>query len=140
MGGLKTGPYRGSVPEKPDPVLWRVMEDYRRAWERQDAELLLSLFTEDATYHENPFNEPLAGLEAIRAYWRRAVMTDQKDIRFRWRPVYSIGEEHAIEWEAQFLRRDPPQRVELRGMMFLTLSGKRIARLREYWHKRETSA
>jgi uncharacterized protein (TIGR02246 family) len=140
MGGLKTGPYRGSVPEKPDPVLWRVMEDYRRAWERQDAELLLSLFTEDATYHENPFNEPLAGHEAIRAYWQRAVMTDQKDIRFRWRPVYSIGEEHAIEWEAQFLRRDPPQRVELRGMMFLTLSGKRIARLREYWHKRETSA
>ncbi|HEV8383452.1 MAG TPA: nuclear transport factor 2 family protein [Candidatus Acidoferrales bacterium] len=128
------------MPENPDPVLWRIMEDYRRAWERQDAELLLSLFTEDATYHENPFNEPLAGLEAIRAYWRRAVMTDQKDIRFRWRPVYSIGEEHAIEWEAQFLRRDPPQRVELRGMMFLTLSGKRIARLREYWHKRETSA
>jgi uncharacterized protein (TIGR02246 family) len=128
------------VPEKPDPVLWRIMEDYRRAWERQNAALLLTLFTEDATYHENPFNEPLAGHDAIRAYWEHAVMTNQKDIRFRWRPVYSVGEEHAIEWEAQFLRSEPPQRVELRGMMFLTLSGKRIARLREYWHKRETPA
>ncbi len=126
------------MPAKPDPVLWRVMEDYRRSWERQDADLLLALFTEEATYHENPFNEPLAGHEAIRQYWQRVVMTNQKDIRFRWRPVHSGGDDHAIEWEAQFQRIEPPQRVELRGMMFLTLSGNRIARLREYWHKRET--
>ena len=114
------------------------MEDYRRAWERQDAALLLTLFTEDATYHENPFNEPLAGHEAIRRYWQRVVMPNQKDIRFRWRQVHSAGSEHAIEWEAEFHRSEPPQRVELRGMMFLSLSGNRIARLREYWHKRET--
>jgi ketosteroid isomerase-like protein len=127
------------LPAKPDPVLWRIMEDYRRAWERQDADLLLTLFTEDATYHENPFNEPLAGHEAIRKYWQRVVMTNQKDIRFRWRPVYSNGGEHTIEWEAEYTRIESSQRVELRGMMFLTFSGNRIARLREYWHKRESS-
>ena len=113
------------------------MEDYRRAWEHQDAALLLTLFTEDATYHENPFNEPLAGHAAIRDYWQRAT-GNQRDIRFRWRPVHSAGDEHAIEWEAQFTRLEPAQLVELRGMMFLTISGGRIARLREYWHKRET--
>ena len=126
------------MPAKPDPVLWRIMEDYRRAWERRNAELLLTLFTEDATYHENPFNEPLAGHGAIREYWQRVVMKNQKDIRFRWRPVHSAGSEHTIEWEAEFVRSEPRQRVALRGMMFLTFSGDRIARLREYWHKRET--
>lgn len=126
------------MPAKPDPVLWRIMEDYRRAWEHKDADLLLTLFTEDATYHENPFNEPLVGHDAIRKYWQRVVMTNQKDIRFRWRSVHSNGKEHTIEWEAEFTRIEPSQRVELRGMMFLAFSGDRIVRLREYWHKRET--
>jgi len=126
------------LPAKPDPILWRIMEDYRRAWERQDANLLLTLFTEDATYLENPFNEPLAGHHAIRDYWQRVVMTNQKDIRFRWRPVYSSGNDHSIEWEAEFTRLQPAQRVELRGMMFLAVSGERIARLREYWHKKDS--
>ena len=125
------------MPAKPDPVLWRIMEDYRRAWERQDADLLLTLFSENATYHENPFNVPLEGHAAIREYWLR-VTENQKDIRFRWRPVHSAGSDHAIEWEAEFTRTTPQQKVELRGMMFLTLAGERIARLREYWHKRET--
>lgn len=125
------------MPAKPDPILWRVMEDYRRAWEHQDANLILSIFTEDATYHENPFNQPLAGHAAIRAYWQRAVMQNQKDIRFRWRAVHSQGYQHTIEWQAEFTQLAPPQRVELRGMMFLTFQGNRISSLREYWHKRE---
>jgi uncharacterized protein (TIGR02246 family) len=128
------------LPAKPDLVLWRIMEDYRRAWEHQDANLLLTLFTEDATYLENPFNEPLSGHHAIRQYWQQVVTTNQKDIRFRWRPVYSSENDHTIEWEAEFTRLKPSQRVELRGMMFLAFSGERIARLREYWHKRETPA
>ena len=127
------------MPAKPDPVLRRIMEDYRRAWEHQDAADLLTLFSEDATYHENPFNEPLAAHAAIREYWQRAT-GNQKDIRFRWRHVHSAGDEHTIEWEAQFTRLEPAQLVELRGMMFLTLRGGRIARLREYWHKREMPA
>ena len=128
------------MPAQPDPVLSRIMDAYGRAWTTQDVALLLSLFTEDATYHENPFNAPLAGYEAIAAYWQRAVISNQREIQFRWRHVYSDGAQHAIEWQAQFSRIDPPQRVELRGMMFLQLAGDRIGRLREYWHKRETSA
>ncbi len=128
------------MPDKPDALLWRAMEDYRRAWERQDGDLLLTLFTEDAAYHANPFNAPLAGHAEIRGYWQRVVMENQKEIRFRWRPVHSVGNEHAIEWQAEFTRIEPPQRVELRGMMFLTFTGERISALREYWHKRETPA
>jgi hypothetical protein len=64
-------------------------------------------------------------------------MQNQKDIRFRWRAVHSQGYQHTIEWQAEFTQLAPPQRVELRGMMFLTFQGNRISSLREYWHKRE---
>ena len=34
------------------------IEGYRRAWEQNDADLLLTLFTEDAFYRSSPFREP----------------------------------------------------------------------------------
>jgi hypothetical protein len=34
------------------------IEGYRRAWEVADTELVLTLFTEDASYRSNPFEEP----------------------------------------------------------------------------------
>ena len=36
------------------------IDGYRRAWEEADTDLVLTLFTEDATYRSNPFEEPYA--------------------------------------------------------------------------------
>ena len=47
------------------------IEGYRRAWEENDAELLLTLFTEDASYRSSPFREPSLGHEGIRRRRRR---------------------------------------------------------------------
>ena len=33
------------------------VEGYRRAWETADADLLLTLFTEDASYRSTPFED-----------------------------------------------------------------------------------
>ena len=118
-------------------LLARIMEDYRRAWETRDAGLVVSLFTEDATYHENPFGEPVVGHAGIRRYWEEAT-SGQQDIRFRWHPSASAGNLHAVEWEAEFTRAGSQRRVELRGVMLLELRGERIFRFREYWHRRET--
>ena len=51
------------------------IEGYRRAWAENDAELLLTLFTEDASYRSSPFREPNLGHDGIRAYWERAAGT-----------------------------------------------------------------
>jgi hypothetical protein len=44
------------------------IDGYRRAWEQNDADLLLTLFTEDASYRSSPFREPNLGHDGIRAY------------------------------------------------------------------------
>ena len=45
------------------------LEDYINAWKTYDPEAIRALFSEDATYRYNPFDEPLRGREAILANW-----------------------------------------------------------------------
>ena len=123
---------------EPDLLLSRIMETYRRAWETCDAELVVGLFTEDATYQENPFGEPIKGHAGIRRYWEEATGS-HRNIRFRWQPVSSTSDLHIVEWEAEFTRTDSGRRIELRGVMFLELRGERIFRFREYWLRRENT-
>ena len=56
------------------------IEGYRKAWEAGDTELVLTLFTDDASYRSNPFEEPHVGHNGIRAYWE-GVTSQQRDAR-----------------------------------------------------------
>lgn len=125
-------------PEARSAALERILEEYRRAWETGDAELAASLFTEDATYQENPFSEPLAGREAIRRYWGQATAS-HREVRFRWKRLGSAGNLNFVEWDCEFLRADGGRKLELRGVMLIELRGGRIANFREFWHRRETA-
>jgi ketosteroid isomerase-like protein len=51
-----------------------VLDVYIRAWEQQDSALIVTIFTEDATYHERLLEAPIPGREAIRAYWEAKVV------------------------------------------------------------------
>lgn len=42
---------------------------YERAWRTPGTDLLGELFTEDAEYLGTPYDEPVVGLDAIRAFW-----------------------------------------------------------------------
>jgi ketosteroid isomerase-like protein len=42
---------------------------YERAWRTPGTDTLGQLFTEDATYRPGPYDEPAAGLPAIRRLW-----------------------------------------------------------------------
>ncbi len=122
----------------PEALLQNIMETYRRAWETRNAARVLELFTEDATYQENPFGAPIVGHDAIRRYWEQATAS-HRDIRFHWRPVSHADSLHVVEWAAEFTRTDSGKRIELRGVMLLELRGERIFRFREYWLRRENS-
>jgi ketosteroid isomerase-like protein len=119
-----------------DPLLTRVMADYARAWETRDAELVLTLFTEGATYQENPFSEPMAGHAAIRNYWEGATR-QHRDVHFQWDFVDSTGDLRVINWSCSFCRADVAGRFELRGIMLLEFRGERIFRFRECWVRRQ---
>jgi ketosteroid isomerase-like protein len=122
--------------QTPDPLRKRIMETYGRAWETRDADLVLSVFTEDATYQENPFSEPMAGHGAIRNYWEQAT-GPHRDVKFHWEHTGSSGKLHFIEWACTFTRPDVKGRIELRGIMLIELRGERIFRFREYWVRQQ---
>ncbi len=45
------------------------LEDYVRAWQSYDPAAIGALFSEEATYRYNPYDEPIRGREAIVASW-----------------------------------------------------------------------
>jgi ketosteroid isomerase-like protein len=45
------------------------LEDYVRAWQSYDPAAIGALFSEEATYRYNPYDEPMRGREAIVASW-----------------------------------------------------------------------
>ena len=51
------------------PAIRRWIEAYERAWRAPGTDALAHLFTDDATYSAAPFEEPLAGRDAIAAFW-----------------------------------------------------------------------
>jgi len=108
------------------------LNDYRTAWETRDADAAAALFTDDATYREQPYEEPYRGREGVHAYWTRVTAT-QSDIRFRTGEVIAAGPRAAVEWWVT-LRNDGAE-VTLAGEFFLEFDGGGLVRhLREYWH------
>lgn len=48
----------------------RWLDDYVAAWRSYDPDAIGDLFTPDATYGFNPWDEPITGRSAIVAWWR----------------------------------------------------------------------
>lgn len=113
-----------------------LLRRYGRAWETRDAELVLTLFTEDASYQESPWSEPMEGKEAIRQYWLGATAT-QRDIHFELGEVRALRNRVYAEWRCRYVRTTSGQPAALRGILILDLDQGRIRRLREYWLRRE---
>jgi len=104
---------------------------YRRAWIEKDADAASRLFTEDASYREQPFQPAFVGRAAIRDYWAR-VTASQTSVELRYGRSVVEGQRVAVEWWANLQTADGP----------LTLAGEFLLRfadhgeceeLREYW-------
>ena len=110
-----------------------VLDTYIRAWETQDPDLIVTIFTSSATYHERVLAEPIPGREAIRRYWQTKVVQAQANITCQLLNLYQDGDTVIAEWEAEF--DDLPQgvRKRMREIAVLLFDGPLIATLREYW-------
>jgi hypothetical protein len=105
---------------------------YKRAWERRDPDLAVSLFREDAEYRYDPFEPPLVGANAIRGYWNDAAAT-QANVEFDAERIWVAGSTVLASWHAAFTRRTSSERVRYRGFMTLELDDERlVARFREW--------
>ena len=108
------------------------LDRYGRAWEERDADAAAALFTADAVYREQPYDEPYRGREGVHAYWSRVTAT-QSDIRFRAGRAVGSGAHAAAEWWLTL--RNEGADVTLAGEFFLVFDESGLVReLREYWH------
>lgn len=111
------------------------IDTYLRAWMQQDPELIGTVFTADATYHERVLGEPIRGRAGIRDYWQRKVVEGQGDIDARLLNLYTATDGTTViaEWEATFDDRVQGVRKRMREVAILEFDGDRITSLREYW-------
>ena len=116
-----------------------ILDRYRRAWETFDGDAWVELFDEDVEYHEDPFEPPLVGHNAVRAYLLEAsAAQDQVEVTIERHWV--VGPTILAAWHASFIRRSSRARVRLAGFMTLEIADDgRVRRFREWWHRRETA-
>ncbi|HEX6264496.1 MAG TPA: nuclear transport factor 2 family protein [Actinomycetota bacterium] len=108
------------------------VEAYRKAWETADTDLLLTLFTEDASYRSNPFEGPHVGHDGIRAYWD-GVTSQQRDARVSMGRPFVDGDRVAVEWWTKMVSEG--EEVTLPGCLLLRFDAEgRCSDLREYWN------
>ena len=120
----------------PDPAATtrRLIDTFGRGWARQDAELLLSVFSEGAIFREGPFGEALEGREAIRTYWAD-ISYHQSEGSFTAGEIFSVGPWFAVEFKCVFRRRRTGEWVDVRGALFCETEEEHISEMRMYWHR-----
>lgn len=116
-----------------------VVDRYIRAWVEQDPDLILTIFTDDATYHERILEAPIRDREGIRTYWQTKVVNEQGNIQCKLLNLYLDGDTAIVEWEAQFDDLPQGRRKRMREVAILVFDGQRIASLREYWSSEQVA-
>jgi hypothetical protein len=113
--------------------VWALLDIYVKAWETQDPDLICTIFTPDAVYHERIMEAPIPDREAIRSYWQSKVVEGQANIDCRILALYLDGDAAIAEWEAVFDDTRQQVRKRMREVAILTIRDGLFASLREYW-------
>lgn len=112
------------------------LKNYEQAWELRDADRAAALFTDNAPYHEMPFDPPKLGRKGIRDYWT-TVTEDQRNVDFKFAIVAVNGQTGVARWSASLDSASSGVHVTLDGVFVLTFDASGLcSELREWWHVR----
>lgn len=117
-----------------------VVDLYIRAWVEQDIDLIETIFTDTATYHERVFEALIRDRQGIREYWKAKVVESQSDIKCELLNLYLDGDTAIAEWQAEFDDLAQNVRKRMREVSILVFEGQLIASLREYWSSERVAA
>jgi nuclear transport factor 2 (NTF2) superfamily protein len=110
------------------------LEGYQEAWETLDADKAAALFTEGATYRDNPYAEPYQGRQGIHEYWT-TVTSDQRDVEFSYEVLSVSGNIGIAHWHSEFTQESSGSGVVLDGIFVLEFTPEGLCRsLKEWWH------
>lgn len=110
----------------------KLIEIYGRAWETRDPELIITIFTEDATYND-PKEPENIGIAAIKRYWETKVIGEQQDIKFNLLNVWVDGENVIAEWHATFVKHKESVFVDMTEVAIFGVRDGKFSSLREYY-------
>jgi len=114
------------------------LDRYRAAWEQRDPEAASALFTEGATYHEVPYDTPIAGRAAIADYWTTAV-GGQRDVRFTSEILACEEDRGLCHWHATFTAAEGGATIDLDGIFHCRFADdSHVAAFQEWWHIKVT--
>ena len=88
---------------------------------------------------EDPFEPPLVGHNAVRAYLLKAAEL-QEEVSFTVERHWVVDPTILVAWHAGYVQRSDRARVRLAGFMTLEIRDGKIARLREWYHRRSSPA
>jgi ketosteroid isomerase-like protein len=94
--------------------------DYERAWRTAGITALAGLFTEDATYRAGPYEDTVAGLSAIGAFWDAERDGPDETFTLAYEIVAAQGDTAVAR--AEVVYGDPPHR-SYRDLWIITLAG-----------------
>ena len=110
------------------------MARYKRAWERRDVDLALSLFAADAEFRADPFEAPAIGANAIRAWWNATVAGIdhvELDIERSW----VSGETVLASYHGAWTERTSAERVRARGFLTVELGSDGLIGRMRIWSR-----
>jgi ketosteroid isomerase-like protein len=109
-----------------------LLEAYGTAWEAFDGDAWVTIFTDDAEYHGDPFGAPLVGHNALRAAMLEAAGA-QRDVDFTVERHWVSGSTVLAAWHASWTRRADGAAERVAGFLTADVaSDGRISRLHEW--------
>ena len=111
----------------------RWLEGYRQAFIAFDAEAAGELFSNDATYQDSPYADPVVGRAAIVAYWRM-VAELMTDIEFEFDVVAVSGDVGVAHLRDALTRVSSGTRARYDGIFVVRFDRDgRSVDFREWW-------
>jgi hypothetical protein len=116
------------------------LERFGHAWETRDPEQAAALFSEDGSYRETPFDDPLIGTDEIRSHWSRLPRA-REDISFTYE-ILAVTEPWGLaHWHGSYTPVDREVRLELDGILQVSLDADgRCRDFREWSNRHEDPA
>jgi len=114
------------------------LERYFQAWVSNDPGQVEGLFSPDATYWTDPFEEPQRGVTAIVAAWVAGV---QHDVEYAFEPLAVTGKVGIAHWRVTSRRPGSDTRDVRDGVLVLTFAANgRCVEHREWMSHRRLPA